>query len=130
MLTCFSGVERTSAQGPQGYMIVNHFRQGIWLLNADKFENWPMNSNLQDLWFPFQRNRWYSFQLVVQGEQLDYYIDDRWMLSYNQLGQYRKGKILLGTSGHPTEFDDLRIYRLGEVKSSSSSLKSNGLVRK
>jgi hypothetical protein len=114
-----------------GYLVDNHFRMGIKLGSSKEgFDpHFLVARFLQDRWFPFQRSRWYSFRLVVMGQELDYYIDEQWMLSCNELAEHPEGKILLGNRGYPVEFDNIKIYRLADLRSRTSSVKSRGLTR-
>lgn len=116
----------------KGFLFNLHFRQGIRLLAQDSPPDSLFRSgdHLQDKWFPFRANIWYSFRVALLGNSVDFYVDDQWMLSSDRLDRFGAGKILLGSSGHPVEFDDVKIYSLEKERSFSTSSKSSGLVRK
>ncbi len=98
----------------RGFMLRNHFRQGVWLVASDSgFDNWESTGVVvAEAAFPFRSDTWYRFRLVVKGDRLDYYVDDRLTLSSGQVSAWRKGGFSLSTGGSPAEFEEIRLYRL------------------
>lgn len=102
------------------YVISNRFRHGVWLSVKDN--DLPIGSHasggtpLVQKAFPFRQDRWYKFTLVVTPEQVDYYIDDRLMLSLKEKLIFPAGG-KIGIGGYipaPTYFDDISISELTE----------------
>jgi hypothetical protein len=98
----------------RGFILRNHFRQGIWLVASDAgFNHWEIDGTvLSEAAFPFRSDTWYRFRLIVLDDRLDYYVDGRLMLSSREAGARRKGGFSLSTGGSPAEFADIRLYRL------------------
>jgi hypothetical protein len=62
---------------------------------------------------PFQNNRWYEFMLMVKPDRVDYFVDGRWMLSYEGRLKLPPGSLGVGGFGSaPTYFDDIVVSEL------------------
>jgi hypothetical protein len=100
------------------YVIGNSFRIGACLsLRTDDappvgFGAFVLDGHpLAQRRFPFQNNHWYPFALVVTPERVDYYVDGRWMLSYEEPLKLPPGRVGIGGwSSAPTYFDDIAVY--------------------
>jgi hypothetical protein len=100
------------------YSIVNQFRYGAWLgVRESGSSGEIINRNLLsrplvERRFPFQKNRWYDFTLVVTPQRVDYYVDRRLILSYSGSLQLPPGRFGIGGGGPaPTYFDNIRIIQ-------------------
>lgn len=110
---------RSDETGRRRYVVSNQFRVGAWMsVKSDDKEDGPGRIGgrvLDESRYPFQRNRWYRFRLVVKPERVDYYVDGRLMLSAAEETELPPGRIGLG--GHtpaPTYFDDIKVLALEE----------------
>ena len=106
----------------RSYVIENGFQNGV-CLSLKEDDSPPISRGmgpfvldgrpLTQRRFSFQNDRWYQFTLVVTPERVDYFIDGRWMLSYEgrlQLLSERFG--IGGWSSAPTYFDDIAVSSL------------------
>lgn len=97
--------------------VTNQFRVGAWLSIKDEgVAAWlsPLGGTpVAERRFPFQRNRWYNFKLVVTPVQVDYYVEGRRLLGARLDEKAEPGSIGLGGyTSAPTYFDDIRIYSI------------------
>ncbi|MCO6511996.1 MAG: exo-alpha-sialidase [Aridibacter famidurans] len=97
--------------------VTNQFRVGAWLSIKDEGDAaWqsPLGGTpVAERRFPFQRNEWYDFKLVVTPTQVDYYIEGRRLLGARLDEKTEPGSIGLGGyTSAPTYFDDIRIYSI------------------
>lgn len=103
----------------QSYIIGNGFRTGVCLSlkedrapavgagGAFRLDGQPLVQRR----FPFQNNRWYEFTLVVTPERVDYYVEGRWLLSFEERLRLPPGSFGVGGfDAAPTYFDDLAVY--------------------
>jgi hypothetical protein len=102
----------------QYYVIGNGFRTGV-SLSLKEDQSPPVGVGpfrldgrpLAQRRFPFQNNRWYELTLVVTPARVDYYVDGRWVLSYQGRLELPPGRIGIGGfSSAPTYFDNLVVY--------------------
>jgi hypothetical protein len=110
---------RANPAAQRYYVIGNGFQTGVGL--SLKEDDAPplmfgpfvlIGRPLAQRRFPFQKNRWYAFTLAVTPERVDYYIDGRWMLSYEGKFQLPPGRMGIGGfSSAPTYFDDIAVYK-------------------
>ncbi|HLE63971.1 MAG TPA: sialidase family protein [Pyrinomonadaceae bacterium] len=106
---------RASTTPDRAYIIGNGFGTGVSL--SFKEDDSPplwfgpfalVGRPLAQHRFPFQNNRWYEFALIVTPERVEYYVDGRWMLSYEGRLELLPGSIGIGGFGlAPTYFDDI-----------------------
>ena len=99
------------------YVIKNQFRNGSWLsVKDDKLPSGLHFSGGEVVLqtpFPYRSGHWYNFTLVVTPEEVDYYVNDRLMLSLKEKLILAPGKVGIGGwGGPPTYFDDIAIYEL------------------
>ena len=100
------------------YQVSNHFRIGVWLGIRDERADYSSSLFLESrplaqTHFPFRSGVWYRFRLVVTPEQVDYFVDERRMLSYSGRLRLPRGRIGLGGFANaPTYFDDVRVSAL------------------
>jgi hypothetical protein len=98
------------------YVIKNRFRLGAWLavngsgqVSPGTLDSLPMTERR----FPFQNNRWYEFKLVVTPERIDYFVNERLMLSYDGPLKLKPGRFGIGGGGAaPTYFDDIVVAEI------------------
>ena len=111
---------RADPAGGKHYVIGHGFRTGV-CLSLKEHDSPPMvfmgfvleGQALAERRFPFQDNRWYDFTLIVTPEQVDYYIDGRWMLTHKGQLKLPPGSIGIGGVGSaPTYFDDIAVYKM------------------
>jgi len=99
------------------YVIGNGFQTGI-SLSVKEDDSPPLvigsfaldGRPLAQRRFPFRNNRWYEFTLAVRPERVDYFVDGRWMLSYEGRLKLPPGAFGIGGFGSaPTYFDDILV---------------------
>lgn len=92
--------------GQRCYYRLNHyFRIGIALEYFDgKFLR-----QLAETPYPFQKDTWYEFRTVVQGNTLNHFIDDSLLIATDQLIHNSRGKVGVGASVTPTYFKDILV---------------------
>ena len=112
----YFGVNET---GLKNYAVRNRFRNGSWL--SEKDSDLPNGLHisggisLAQKPFSFRSGRWYKFVLVVSPEQVDYYVNGVFMISYANKELSTKGRIGFGGwVNAPTYFDDILVYELKE----------------
>ncbi len=108
---------RTDKTGLRHFVITNFFRLGTWLsLKDDELPNGLHLSGGKPLVqkrFPFQKDRWYQFTLVVTPDRIDYYVEGRLMLSFEEKLILPPGKIGIGgLYSSPTYFDEISVSSL------------------
>lgn len=106
---------RANPAARRAYVINNGFQTGVCLSLKDDdappvtlgpfaLDGRPLGQRR----FPFQNNRWYEFMLVVKPAGVDYFVDGRWMLSYQGRLKLSPGSLGIGGFGSaPTYFDDI-----------------------
>jgi hypothetical protein len=108
---------RANPAARRSYVIGNGFQTGI-SLSIKEDDSLPLRFGpfaldgrpLAQRRFPFQNNRWYEFTLEVGPERVDYFIDGRWMLSYEGRLKLPPGSFGIGGfDSAPTYFDDIAI---------------------
>ncbi len=87
------------------YRVINFFRVGITLEYFDG--NTP--SQIIDVPYPFQKDTWYSFRVVMKGNALNYFINDSLLVSKNFLVKNPDGKLGVGCGAPPTYFKNISI---------------------
>jgi hypothetical protein len=101
------------------YVIGNGFQTGI-SLSVKEDDSPPLvigsfaldGRPLAQRRFPFQNNRWYEFTLAVRPERVDYFVDGRWMLSYEGRLKLPPGAFGIGGFGSaPTYFDHILVTK-------------------
>lgn len=110
---------RIGKKGLRHYVITNRFRYGAWLsLKDNELPNGLHFSGgevITQKRFPFKKDLWYRFTLVVTPKQVDYYVEERLMLSYKGELILPKGRIGIGGfQSSPTYFDDISVWELKE----------------
>lgn len=111
---------RANPDARRSYVINNGFQTGVCL--SIKEDDSPriafgpfalVGRPLAQRRFPFQNDRWYEFTLVVRPERVDYFVNGKWMLSYE--GRLKLPLGSLGVGGFasaPTYFDDIVVSEL------------------
>jgi hypothetical protein len=94
----------TEAKGSiRYYRIHNYFRRGVRVEYFDGRSLIP----LADKPYPFQKDRWYTFQAAMRENVLNYYINDTLLLASEDLTQLSYGKVGIGAEYSPTYFKDI-----------------------
>jgi len=100
------------------YLVIkNRFRYGSWLslkeAEVQSGLDWVGGKVLAQKAFPFRSDRWYGFKLIVTNEQIDYYVDERLMVSFAGRIDLPPGRFGLGGwARSPAYFDDISVFAL------------------
>ena len=101
------------------FVISNQFRHGSWLAAQDSGNEADENMVNGGIWtqdhlaqkaYSFRSGKWYSFELVVTNEQIDYSVDGDHYFSFRPSKMLSPS--LIGLGGHlnsPAHFDDITI---------------------
>lgn len=108
---------RTGDSGKRHFVISSQFRAGSWISIKDDDRETGLHRIggrlLDEERFPFGRNKWYRFRVVVTPEQIDYYVEGRRILGVLTGGALAPGSVGLGGyTSSPTYFDDIRVYSI------------------
>ncbi len=108
---------RSNESGLKHYVIKNRFRNGAWLSVKNNDLSIGLHrvggNLLAQKRFPFKNGNWYEFRLLVLPDGIDYYIDNRLMLSHREKLVLPRGKFGVGGLVQaPTYFDDIALYKL------------------
>ena len=90
------------------YRIYNFFRRGA---SVEYFDGRSL-VRLADKPYSFQKDQWYKFRAVVEGNVLNYYIDDTLLLVSDGFTQLPQGRVGIGTGYSPTYFKDILVTKL------------------
>ena len=85
------------------YSLINFFRMGIAL----EYFDGSSFSQIIDVPYPFQKDTWYVFRVVMKGNTLNYFINDSLIVTKNFLVNNPEGKLGVGCEVPPTYFKNI-----------------------
>jgi hypothetical protein len=87
------------------YRIMNFFRHGVTI----EYFNGTSHNQIANVSYPFQMDKWYSFQTIMKGSSLNYFVNDSLIVSIGELYKNPIGKLGIGTHNAPAYFKNITL---------------------